>query len=134
MSQFLTNRRAQLDVIVVDPRPQDYSGLVEGSAGADVVFQFAASATDALRLRATGGDCLWLVNMKLPDSRGSDLLAALRGRNRRAVVYLVSDWYSPEEELEARMCGASMYLCKPADELWNSLCDVSPLRRLARCA
>jgi CheY-like chemotaxis protein len=121
----------RLEVIVVDPQPQSYLSLVEACSGEGVIFQFAASASGALRLRPSSPQSLWLVNMRLADCRGSDLLAALRERDPHSIVYLVSDQYLETDELEARQSGASMYLCKPASDSWLALWDI---RRLARCA
>ena len=124
MAQTLPIRTRRFEVMIVDSRPQDYLHLAASCAAVGGVLHIAASATDALRLRPNSVQCVWLVNTRLPDCAGSELLTALRTRNPRCVVYLVGDSYDPEDELAARRCGAPMYLCKSATEPWLTLDDL----------
>ena len=123
----------QTHVMVIDPRPQDYVQLAAESTAAGLLFQFATTATDALKLWRTAARSIWLVNLELPDASGCDLAAAIRSRDPHSVVYLVGDQYDPVEELKARMVGGAMYVCKPADVGWLSIAEL-PLRSLGRCA
>jgi len=112
--------RGGLEVFVVDPRPGDYAALVTACAGQGHTFQFAADGHGALRLRPTAERSLWLVNTELPDMAGSDLIEMLRSR-WQPTVCLVSDAYDMRQEMAARVLGAAMYVCKPADKSWLAI-------------
>ena len=133
MARTLATGTEQTHVLVVDPRPQDYLQVAAQSATSGVLFQFATNGSDALKLRRTAARSVWLVNIHLPDGSGCDLSAAIRARDPHSVVYLVGDEYDPAEELKARMVGAAMYVCKPADVSWLSITDFQ-LGSLGRCA
>ncbi len=133
MSRTLANASELTHVMVIDSRPQDYLHLAAESAASGLLFQFATSASDALKLWRTAARTIWLVNLELPDASGCELAAAVRARDPRSVVYLVGDEYDPAEELKARLVGGAMYVCKPADPAWLSVAQV-PLRPLNRCA
>ena len=120
----------QTHVMVVDPRPQDYLHLAAEYPVGSLLFQFASTASDALKLWRTAARSIWLVNMNLPDGSGCDLAAALRARDPHSVVYLVGDQYDPAEELKARMAGGAMYVCKPVEMSWLA----SSAHHLAHCA
>ena len=106
------------DLVIVDPRPQDYGALMASPAARDLLFQFAISASDALRISRWGRRSIWLINIRLPDGSGMELAAAIRARDPHSVVHLVGDEYDPAQEVAARVCGVAMYLCKPADVSW----------------
>jgi DNA-binding NarL/FixJ family response regulator len=135
MAQTLPIPTRRQDLMIVDPRPQDYLELAGACGAAGLVLHFATTGTDALQLRPTASQAVWLVNTSLPDCSGSELLAALRSRNPHSAVCLVGDRYDPEDELAARRSGASLYVCKSATESWLSLDDL-PGWRLpeTRCA
>lgn len=133
MARKLAFGTDQTHALVIDSSPQDYFHLVAESAVANLLFQFATTGSDALKLRRTAARSIWLVNINLPDGSGCDLAAAIRARDPHSVVYLVGDRYDAAEELKARMVGGAMYVCKPADAGWLSLADV-PLHSLGRCA
>ena len=133
MTRPLAFGTEQTHVMVIDPRPQDYLHLAAESAAAGLLFQFATSGSDALKLWRTAARSIWLVNINLPDGSGCDLAAAIRARDPHSVVYLVGDEYDAAEELQARMVGGAMYVCKPAEAAWLSITQLSP-RPLTRCA
>jgi hypothetical protein len=110
------HRSPRVDVMIVDPRPQDYAHLARLFAPS-LRLQFAASAETAFRLRPREPGCHWLVNVALPDVLGFDLLRSLRALSYTASVTLVDDAYCVAREVRARMCGA-MYACKPLDPDW----------------
>jgi DNA-binding response OmpR family regulator len=100
-------------VAVVDPRPQDYAGLLEDFAAAGMSCHFLRLGRDALRLARGDGADLWVVHVVLPDMSGLDLCAMLRDRRPESVVYMVADEYSEADERAARTGGASLFLSKP---------------------
>ena len=133
MAHTLAFETEQTHVLVVDSRPQDYLNLAAESAVGGLLFQFATTGSDALKLWRIAARSIWLVNIDLPDGSGCDLAAAIRARDPHSVVYLVGDAYDAAEELEARMVGGAMYVCKPAETAWLSITHL-PLHSLGRCA
>ena len=119
-------RPEHAEVTVVDSRPEDYGRLAASSAARGMLFQFATSISDALKLRHTAARSIWLVNLHLPDGSGCDLAAIVRARDPHTVVYLVGDEYDAAEELKARMEGGALYVCKPAERTWLSSMQSSP--------
>ena len=102
-----------LHVAVVDPRPQDYAGLLEDCAANGVSCHFLRLGRDALRLARGHGADLWVIHVALPDMSGLDVCAMLRDRRPEAVVYMVADEYSEADERAARTGGASLFMSKP---------------------
>ena len=133
MTYTVAMRTEHTDVMVVDPHPEDYAQLAAAHASRGMLFQFATTASDALRLWRTGARSIWLVNVELPDAAGVDLAAALRARDPQSAVYIVGDEYDTAEEIAVRMAGVAMYLCKPADPCWLELAT-GPRERLAQSA
>ena len=133
MSRTMSLRTEHIDILVVDSRPEDYAQLAASPASRGMLFQFATSGADALKLWRTGSRSIWLINLRLSDGSGAELAAAIRARDPRSVVYVVGDRYDPAEEIEARICGAAMYVCKPAEMSWLALA-ASEHPRLAHCA
>src|SRR5687767_9286640 len=99
MSRTTNVRTDHTDILIVDSRPEDYAQLAAASASHGLLFQFAATSADALRLWRTGSRSIWLVNIHLADGSGAELAAAIRGRDPRSIVYLVGDRYDAAEEL-----------------------------------
>ncbi len=120
-----------LDFAVVDPRVGDYETLVAEFAPLGVHWQFAATAGEALRLAKTRQMGLWLINTKLADMSGMQLCAMLKNMNRRQAVGLVADAYDVEDEREARIQGASLFVCKPPGPAWSEFIAMT-LHRFVR--
>ena len=133
MARTATFGIEQAQVFVVDPHLQDYVHVAAESSLSGLLFQFATTGSDALKLWRTASRSIWLVNIHLPDGSGCDLAAAIRSRDPHSVVYLVGDQYDPTEELRARTTGGAMYVCKPVDPGWLSIADL-PLSPLSQCA
>ena len=99
-------------VFVVDANTTDYESLIRVSAERNTEVVFFHSGKDALRCTPDRGPAVWIVNMDLPDMRGTDLQSLLRSRGNRSPLALVGDEYRPEDELTARCAGAEMYFAK----------------------
>jgi DNA-binding response OmpR family regulator len=110
------------DVIVVDASLSDYELLASDERLGAMTWRHFTTGEEALRGADASLDALWLVNIRLPDMDGAGFLAMLRRRSRRRPVFLVSDEYSLDDEVAARVAGASAYLWKPADGHWLILC------------
>ena len=107
-------------IVVVDGRPGDYAQVLSAGAQPGVVFNFAMSAEDALRI-GVGPHATWLVNMELPDMPGHELAQLVLGRMADGAVFLVADQYDPADEIAALQHPRIFYGCKPPDESWLSL-------------
>ena len=110
------------DLIVVDALLKDYEALFSDEQFQVLSWRHFATGEAAIRSADLSLDALWLVNMRLPDMEGVGLLGLIRDRSHRCPVFLVSDVYSPTDEVAARVAGASAYLWKPADANWLRLC------------
>ena len=131
--------RPAADVIVVDPRPDDYA-LLLGAAGVGLQFQFGGDGEQAVRVRPSTTNVLWLVNTVLPDMSGFELYQLLAERDGRPTVYLVGDQFQREDELRAITLGAALYATKPPrlDWLtewrhWELLSSRTPHLAAVRC-
>ncbi len=110
--------RPAADLIIVDRRPGDYAKLIHDAEASLLDVYFFSSGEAALRATCAASSTVWMINTRLPDVAGVDLLQEISRRSRKSVVYLVGDAYSPQEELAARTAGATFYVCKPASIAW----------------
>ncbi|MEX2310586.1 MAG: response regulator [Pirellulales bacterium] len=110
------------DLIVVDPQFDDYEPLFEELGLSELRVKQFSTGEDALRATDRCSSTLWLMNIELPDMPGTGLLTLVRRRWRRCSVFLVGNAYSAEDELAARLAGATAYVCKPACAEWLEGC------------
>ena len=113
-----TTTSTTTELLVVDPRPNDYLPLAADVEAADIRFLFASSGDEALRLPSHSLARLWLINFRLPDMTGVELLALVRSRDPDAACLLIGDTYTKADELSARQFGATLYACKPPLAAW----------------
>ncbi|MCH2115644.1 MAG: response regulator [Pirellulales bacterium] len=106
------------DVIVVDPNLQDYKQFTEVAAKWKIRTSLLRSGEEALRVYRALFDGLWLINTRIPDMAGVDLLQLIRERDPYASVFLVDDDYEEEGEITSRAAGATAYVCKPPNPIW----------------
>lgn len=106
------------DLLVVDPRPDDYLAMASEAEAAEFRFLYATSGDEALRLPRKSPLGLWLINFHLPDMTGAELLALVRSRDPNAACILVGDTYKQSDEITARQLGATLYGCKPPQAAW----------------
>lgn len=118
MMMMIYAPKHSLKVCVVDTQPGDYSDMNTEADAAGIDLQVFTSGRDALRRDATQTPEMWVVNMRLPDMPGTDLMNMLRWRYPGVPVVLVSDSYRAEDEITARCSGAEMYLSKPLRSEW----------------
>ena len=110
-----TVRTTSARVVVVDSDRSDYAALEQLAAESQWKIHFLHSGRDALRLDEHLASDLWIINVKLPDMSGFDLVEMLWPRTGRAVIFLVTDQYRTEDEIRARSLGVAHYLCKPLE-------------------
>ena len=100
-------------VYIVDAHPNDYNHLAREThqQGTDLVF--FRSGREALRSNPDYSPAMWVVNLQLPDMRGTDLQAMLRTRGSLSPVIMIGDQYCVDDEINARSAGAALYFVKP---------------------
>ena len=104
MMMISTNKELA-SVYVVDGRPADYAEIRHEAHDDRLDIEVFRSGREALRKNPDKGPELWVVNMRLPDMSGTDLLTMLRWRYPGVPVVLVSDEYLAEDEIRARSSG-----------------------------
>jgi CheY-like chemotaxis protein len=113
-----TMAEPSLRVAVVDSTPQDYHGLLAAAARPGVSVHFLSSGNDSLRFSRRVPTVVWLVNTSLPDMSGFDLADMLRSIRPSALVFMIGDAYSLDDEMQALTLGLAKYLCKPLEPSW----------------
>jgi CheY-like chemotaxis protein len=109
--------RTTLRLLVIDDDPGTLStcSVILRRAGYKVVT--ASSADDGLmRLQTAASDFhLILLDLKLPDQSGLEVLAELRHSSATIPVVMMSAWSTPALEAASRLLGAVDFLRKPID-------------------
>jgi DNA-binding response OmpR family regulator len=105
-------------VYIVGRGQEDYLELIADHTRAHTHFRYVDSGGAALRISPNKQADVWLIDVRLPDMTGFDLCETLKGRFHASRYILVADQYDEQEELRARSCGATMYLCKPPQSWW----------------
>lgn len=103
---------------IVDSDPSAYDGLLNAGDGSELKVCFRSTGNDALRMARQWSVGLWIINTRLTDMSGFDLAEMLRRGRPGVRVFMVSDAYSVEEELQTLTLGLVKYLCKPVDPSW----------------
>ncbi len=112
-------------VYVVDAQSSDYAEMEQSCTRTGLNVTYFRSGRDALRSNPDESPELWLVNMELPDMPGCTLHDMLRTRGCRVPIALIGDVYREEDERNARIAGASVYLAKPlVSRLVEETCQV----------
>lgn len=104
----------QSHVVVADSRPRDYRHLALLAGEFDWHVHLLTSGGATLQFARHSVADLWIVNCRLPDMSGFDLVEMLRDLPVCGVQFLVGNRYDADEERRACACGAGLYLCKDA--------------------
>lgn len=110
-------------VIIID----DEKGLREGtkrlleSEGYEV--DTAANGTDGIKLGTENDYDIAIIDLKMPDIDGIDVLKEIRKHRPNTICYIATAYASYETAIEATKIGAASYIPKPftPDELLNNL-------------
>ncbi|PSJ56455.1 LuxR C-terminal-related transcriptional regulator [Pseudaminobacter soli (ex Li et al. 2025)] len=89
---------------------------------------FAGTLVQARTCMAEQPVALALVDLRLPDGSGIDLIAELRARDPGVNIVVVSAWSTREEILASLRAGATGYVLKERDDLEVTLALRSVLR------
>ena len=108
-------------ILVVDPKKTDYDWLIRWVVARQGQVRFLTTGRAALRQGHDPAANLYLVNVRLPDFSGCDLVEMLRPFPSGTDVFLVADEYAAEDEIRALRLGVSGYLCKPLEP--SLLCE-----------
>jgi DNA-binding response OmpR family regulator len=105
-------------VFIVDPRAADYGGVARWADDAHWSLLFLHAGREALRTAEQLTPDLWIVNVRLPDISGFDLVEMLQPRLHGCDVFMIADKYRVEDEIRGLSLGIDMFLCKPLTTAW----------------
>ena len=123
-------------MVVVDRDPTGFQPLFDALPSPKPDTCLLPNGRSALRMPSEAHDLVWIINSRLPDMCGCELLEMLRDRLGRVPVIICSDSYSMEDEVKACRAGAALFLCKPLDaralQVWLSSQVCSASQEFAR--
>ena len=107
-------------IIVVDDDPLALESLESYLRGAGYDVAAAGSAREALEVARTTRCDVALLDMKMPDANGLELLPTIHKHRPKLPVVMVTGYASIDTAVEAIQRGASDYMAKPftPDELF----------------
>ncbi len=108
----------QIDFIVVDPNPDDYTHLIPMIERQGANPSFFTTGHEAIKLATPAMACCWMINLELPDMRGIQLHGLLKNRIADASIFLVADEYEPQAEASVLCLGTAQFACKPLHPEW----------------
>jgi len=114
----MLNGQRRAEIVIVDARPSDYTDLVGLANESDFTVRFLRTGGEALQAAGKSQAGLWIINVRLPDMSGFDVVESLRSECREVRFFCVADAYEAEEEIRSRLLNAAAYLCKPVQREW----------------
>jgi DNA-binding response OmpR family regulator len=117
---------------IADPQPQDYDSLAKDRQLGPVLIRSFSTAEQFLRVWTSIKPDACLINVRLPDLSGFEVVKMLWPFPPGTLVGLVSDRYVLEDEVRALSLGVHSYLCKPLEAtVFFELCLCPRTRREA---
>jgi DNA-binding NtrC family response regulator len=106
-------------ILVVDDDESIRKSLIPALEGAGYVVDTAENGTDAIKKAEANFYNLALIDIRLPDMEGTQLLSALKETRPKMVKIIVTGYPSLQNAVEAVNKGADGYIIKPTkmDEL-----------------
>jgi DNA-binding NtrC family response regulator len=106
-------------ILVVDDDESIRKSLIPALEGAGYVVGTAEDGTDAIKKAEANFYNLALIDIRLPDMEGTQLLSALKETRPKMVKIIVTGYPSLQNAVEAVNKGADGYIIKPTkmDEL-----------------
>ncbi|SMC94825.1 response regulator transcription factor [Rhizobium sp. RU36D] len=102
-------------LLLVEDNDALSEGLLAILRGSGYAVDAVADGTSALAAIATENFDLVVLDLNLPELDGLDVLRAIRGRQNRTAVLILTARGSPEERVKGLDLGADDYLTKPFD-------------------
>jgi DNA-binding NarL/FixJ family response regulator len=102
----------QSHIVVIDAHPNDYRDMTLLAGTYNWNLHFLTTGAAALHFAPRGHPALWMINVRLPDMSGFDLVEMLRDEGVPGRVFAVADEYRAADESQACRYGADLYLCK----------------------
>ncbi|MGD0382614.1 MAG: response regulator [Thermoguttaceae bacterium] len=119
-------------VWIVDAHPLDYGHSLADLKVRQLDIRFLASGRELLRYWQVRTPDVCLVNLRMPDFSGFDLVEMIQPFHEGTTVCLVADRYVLEDEVRALSLGVHSYLCKPLEAaVFFELCLCTRARREA---
>jgi PAS domain S-box-containing protein len=109
------SNHAPASILIVDDEPAILEIVSQFLADRGYRVSGAETAAEALRLSAGGRFDVALVDLKLPDRSGIELLAPLSERNPAIACIIMTAFASVESTIEALRLNAFDYILKPFD-------------------
>src|SRR5207245_5523360 len=107
-----------MDSVLVIDDEKNIRALLGKVLGQDQVEVYSAgTAAEGLQMAEEHEPDLVLVDLRLPDTSGLDVLRALKSRHPEAIVIMMTAFGQVESAVEAMKSGATDYLEKPFDRL-----------------
>ena len=117
---------------IVDSRRLDFDRLFMDIRAAQMEIHFLATGRKLLRQWSAGAPDVCIVNVRLSDLSGFDLVDMIRPFPKGVIVCMLADSYAIEDEVRALSLGVHFYLCKPLEaEVFFELCLCPRARREA---
>jgi DNA-binding response OmpR family regulator len=101
---------------IVDSRSMDFDRLFKETRAAPLEIRFLATGREFLRQWSAGAPDVCIVNVRLSDLNGFDLIEMIQPFPKGAIVCMLSDSYVIDDEVHALSLGVHFYLCKPLEK------------------
>jgi two-component system KDP operon response regulator KdpE len=101
-------------ILVIDDEP-DIRGLLTHLLSREYTVIEAADGAEGLRLFKRHDPHLVLLDINLPDLRGTDVLRAIRKHDKHSVVLMLSSYGDLKSMRETLALGAAGHISKPFD-------------------
>lgn len=100
-------------ILVVDDEINVCKSVRQALQNPEYEIDLALSGADALRLESEKPFDVILLDLMMPVAGGMDVLKALRARNSRAQIIIMTGYPSSRTSLQSMQLGAFDYLPKP---------------------
>lgn len=110
-------------LLLVDDDPVLCAALERGLASRGFDVTVAQTGAEAVRRIEEAAPAFAVIDLRLPDSYGLKLIAALKAVDPDSRIVVLTGYGSVSTAVEAIKLGANYYLCKPAkvDDIVNGL-------------
>jgi DNA-binding NtrC family response regulator len=100
-------------ILVVDDEINVCKSVRQALLSPDYEIELALSGADALRLESEKPFDVIMLDLMMPVAGGLDVLKALKARNSRAQIIIMTGYPSSRTSLQSMQLGAFDYLPKP---------------------